>query len=152
MQDDGPRARVLIVDDNVHNLEVLHRTLHRQGYTEIGSAQGIEHASDLLDVVDPEVLLVDVDLLIMDGYAFLDGLRRSTRWRDLPVLVVVSRQPAATIRTATARGATGFISLPFNALEITYKIEQAVRGVGPRAAEIADLTDPDPATSFGHQP
>lgn len=139
MPQDATKPRVLIVEDNLRNAELLERALHRQGYPQVTSAGTPQEARVALDRTDPQVIVVDLDLLIIDGYELLDELRRSTRWSGVPVLALVSRHPAATIRAATTHGVNGFMAPPFTALELTYKIEQAVHGVGPRAAEISDL-------------
>lgn len=139
--DERVKPSVLIVDDNVGNLELLRRALHRQGYADVRTAGSTDAARDELSAPQPDAVVVDLDLLIVDGYALLEEVRPEGREGTVPVLALVSRQPPSTIRAAAMRGVTGFIPQPFNATEINYKIEQAVRGSESRAAEELDLRD-----------
>jgi CheY-like chemotaxis protein len=148
MHDDTDKPRVLIVDDNGENIHLLARALHRRGYLDVGTARTTDEAVQQLESLMPDALIVDLRLLLLDGYGLLHLVRRSARWGAIPVLVLVSRHSASVIRAATMEGASGFITKPFNSLEITYKIEQAVRGVSHRTAELADLREPDPVPSL----
>jgi CheY-like chemotaxis protein len=136
-----PKPSVLIVDDNAGNLELLRRTLHRQGYVDVRTAESTDAARDELGAPQPDAVVVDLDLLIVDGYQLLQEVRPEGREGTVPVLALVSRQPPSTIRAAALRGVTGFIPQPFSAVEINYKIEQAVRGRDSRAGEDLDLRD-----------
>jgi DNA-binding response OmpR family regulator len=143
MSDERRKPSVLIVDDNVDNLQLLQRALHRQGYQDVRVAQSSDAARDELTDPHPDAVVVDLDLLIVDGYALLRQVRPAGRGGAVPVLALVSRQSPSTIRAAALKGVSGFIPQPFNAVEINYKIEQAVRGSGTRAAEDLDLRDPE---------
>jgi CheY-like chemotaxis protein len=139
MMDEEPKARVLVVDAHADSVEVLLRQLRRQGYDEVTSATTASDALALLSPLSPDAVLVDLALPPLDGYSFLQHVRRSPLWSTLPVLILTGRQPPAVIQAAAQEGATGFIHRPFDGLEIIFKIEQAVRGGRTRAAELADL-------------
>jgi len=144
MGDEGAgiaKPAVLIVSDNADDVQLIERALQRQGYPEVGTVTTAADALDQLDRLSPQALLVDLRLLSLDGFALLQTMRRSPRWRAVPVLVLVSRRSAPLIRSAPAEGVSAFITQPFNGVEITYKIEQAVRGAALRPAELIDLRE-----------
>jgi DNA-binding response OmpR family regulator len=142
------RPSVLIVDEDPQDVQLLQRALWRQGYSAVTTAHSAGEALLQLEATGergtPQALVVSLSLLVRDGYALLQRVRESPRWAGLPVLVLVARYPATTIRTAAGQGATAFITPPFSGRELTYKIEQAVQEAGPRAAELSDLREPDP--------
>jgi two-component system KDP operon response regulator KdpE len=139
MRSEEPRVRVLVVDSHDDNVEVLFRQLRRHGYAEVTTAATAGDALALLGPVEPDAVLVDLGLPLLDGRSLLHHVRRSTRWSALPVLLLTGRQPASAIKAAAQEGASGFIHRPFDGFEIIFKIEQAVRGSGARAAELTDL-------------
>jgi DNA-binding response OmpR family regulator len=141
MSDERRKPSVLIVDDNVDNLQLLRRALLRQGYQDVRIAESSDAARGELADPGPDAVVVDLDLLIVDGYALLRLVRPAGRGGAVPVLALVSRQSPSTIRAAALKGVNAFIPQPFNAGEISYKIEQAVRVSDTRAAEDLDLRD-----------
>lgn len=143
MPDEEPKPRVLIVDDDHGNLRLLNRALERQGYTRVATACTAQEALVELDRLVPEAMVMDLGLPPLDDRSLLHYVRRSPRWAHLPVLLLTGRQPASAIRAASQQGVSGFIQQPFDAREITYKIEQAVRGAGRRTTELADLRGAD---------
>jgi signal transduction histidine kinase/CheY-like chemotaxis protein len=90
----GSVSRVLVVEDEQDARRLLKRTLERAGYT-------VEEASDGKEALDlmarpsaqpPELILLDLMMPRMDGFAFLQALRANERWRSIPVIVVSARE------------------------------------------------------------
>jgi signal transduction histidine kinase/DNA-binding response OmpR family regulator len=81
---------VLIVEDDAATREVLGRTLERLGWSIVEAANG-RIALDRVRAHTPALVLLDLQMPEMDGFEFLDELRRSTVWRHIPVVVVTSR-------------------------------------------------------------
>lgn len=83
-------ARVLVVEDDPGNRELLARMLEKEGYrvteTENGSVALESVASD-----PPALILLDLMMPVMDGFAFLDALRRSPDFSKIPVVVVTAK-------------------------------------------------------------
>jgi CheY-like chemotaxis protein len=88
---DGPTAPVLVVDDDPAARDLLRRTLEREGWP-------VEEAPDgragLARVAarTPALILLDLMMPGMDGFDFVDELRRNEAWRELPVIVVTAKQ------------------------------------------------------------
>jgi CheY-like chemotaxis protein len=144
-----PTPRVLVVDDTPATVDVLVRALRRSGHTDVAAAGTVADALALLGGVLPGAILLDLSLSLQDGHLLLRHVRRAPHWSPVPVFMLMGRHPASAIRAAALEGATGFIAQPFNGLELVYKIEQAVNGVGARAAELDDLLQSDPETGQG---
>ena len=82
-------SKVLIVDDDLDNAEVLRRALERVGYRAACAANG---QAALTEVTNerPELILLDLRMPVMDGITLLQILRSYLRWHDLPVVVVTA--------------------------------------------------------------
>jgi PAS domain S-box-containing protein len=81
---------VLIVEDDAPTRDVLGRTLERQGWSIVEAANG-RIALDRVKAHTPALILLDLQMPEMDGFEFLDEIRRNDAWRDVPVVVVTSR-------------------------------------------------------------
>ena len=88
---DGPTAPVLVVDDDPATRDMLRRTLEREGWP-------VEEAPDgraglaLVAARTPALILLDLMMPEMNGFEFVDALRRNEAWRELPVVVVTAKR------------------------------------------------------------
>lgn len=106
------RPHVLIVDDQPDNVEVLGGTLSEQ--CEVSFAlSGIEALARVADDL-PDLILLDLMMPEMDGYAVIAELKRDPRSREIPVIFVTARTDADSERQALAAGAVDFIHKPIN--------------------------------------
>ena len=78
--------RILVVDDVPDACEVLARLLRVCGF-EVGTANHGAHALDLLDGFAPEVVILDLNMPVMDGYGFLEAVRKLPTWNRVRVIV-----------------------------------------------------------------
>lgn len=81
---------VLIVEDDPATREVLGRTLERLGWAIVEAANG-RIALERVKAHTPALILLDLQMPEMDGFEFLDEIRRNDAWREVPVVVVTSR-------------------------------------------------------------
>ncbi|MGH9186184.1 MAG: response regulator [Acidimicrobiales bacterium] len=114
-------ARVLVVDDEPDIL-LLHRVnLEAAGHEVFLAADGeralCRMASDL-----PDVVLLDVMMPVLDGWAVLEALQ--SRDDGPAVLVVSARSAPADVERATALGAAGYLTKPFDADDLLVAIDR----------------------------
>jgi signal transduction histidine kinase/DNA-binding response OmpR family regulator len=86
----GPRAQVLVVDDDSRSRDMLRRTLQKEGWTVAEAVDGREALSQL-ERSRPEVVLLDLMMPEMDGFEVLERMRREDSWRDIPVIIVTAK-------------------------------------------------------------
>lgn len=118
----GSRTRVLVIDDDDAVCELLRQSLSDRGF----AVATVQHGAAALELVkhhQPAVILVDLRMPIMDGWAFVDQYRR------------VAKPPASILLLTAARDieenamqlrADGFIRKPFALDEVTAAIERCI--------------------------
>ena len=121
-------ARILVVDDEPDIL-LLHRlNLEGAGHDVLLAADGMK-ALERIDADDPDCVVLDVMMPVLDGWGVLEALQ--TRETAPPVLVVSAKSAAADIEHALSMGAKGYLAKPFNAhtlLEEGAKLVASVNG------------------------
>ncbi|MDR3385731.1 MAG: response regulator [Rudaea sp.] len=104
---------VLLIEDNEQNRYLATFLLQQQGYTVVAAhdgASGIDAARKHL----PCVIVLDIQLPAMDGYAVARALRRIDALRDIPIVAVTSFAMTGDREKAIAAGCHGYIEKPIN--------------------------------------
>ena len=117
---------VMIVDDDEMLREVMAETLHDNGYAIIQAANGQE-ALDLFDSSEPELILVDVMMPVINGYEFCTALRKRPNGRNVPVIIMTGRNDVDAIEKAFNSGATDFIPKPVDWHIIGHRVQYTLR-------------------------
>jgi two-component system chemotaxis sensor kinase CheA len=99
---------VLVVDDALTIRELQRSILERAGYTVITAASGDEALERLADT-RVDLVLTDVEMPGMDGFALTEAIRADEALAGVPVLVLTSREGEADRRRGVAAGATGYM-------------------------------------------
>ncbi len=121
-----PAANILVVDDVPANLSVLLDALHGAGHRVLVAESG-ESALELLPNIVPDLVLLDVRLPGIDGFATCDRLKRDARWRDLPVIFLTSLdEPREKVRAFSA-GAVDYVTKPIEPAEVVARVGAHLR-------------------------
>jgi len=81
---------ILIVEDDTTMREMLSRILRKEGW-QVHEAPNGKVALEQVSLKVPGMILLDLLMPVMDGFAFLKELRRQETWREIPVLVITSK-------------------------------------------------------------
>jgi signal transduction histidine kinase/DNA-binding response OmpR family regulator/HAMP domain-containing protein len=87
---EAPPCPVLVVEDDTAMRDLLRRTLEKEGWT-VAEATNGRVALELVAANRPELILLDLMLPEMDGFAFVEALRRREAWRSIPVVVITAK-------------------------------------------------------------
>ena len=116
-------AKILIVDDAEANLKLLEDLLAREGFHQIISTADSSRALDLFKAFEPDLILLDLMMPELDGYAILEMLSRHiSKDEYLPVLVLTADATIAAKRKALALGAKDFLTKPFDTIEAMLRV------------------------------
>jgi CheY-like chemotaxis protein len=84
------KSRVLVVEDDPGNRELLIRMLEKDGYQVAGAENG-SAAMESVAEDPPALILLDLMMPVMDGFAFLEALRQRPDFSEIPVVVVTAK-------------------------------------------------------------
>jgi two-component system, cell cycle response regulator DivK len=104
---------ILIIEDNADNFYLMRYLLENEGYKVMGADSGwlgIEMA--LYNI--PDIILLDIQLPGMDGYAVARRLRANAALAEIPIVAVTSYAMAGDKEQALASGANGYMEKPIN--------------------------------------
>lgn len=113
-------ANILIVDDQEINVMLLEQLLGDSGYTQVSSTTNPLEVCALHRKNNYDLILLDLQMPVMDGFQVMEGLKANEADDYLPVLVITA-QPGHKLR-ALQTGAKDFISKPFDFLEAKTRI------------------------------
>ncbi|GAC1533021.1 MAG: hybrid sensor histidine kinase/response regulator [Acidimicrobiales bacterium] len=103
-----PRQALLVVDDALTVRELQRSILERHGYLVFTASDG-EEAITVLSNHHVDLVLTDVEMPVMDGFALTKAIRQSVRWRNTPVLILTSRATDDDHRRGMEAGADGYL-------------------------------------------
>ena len=113
-------ASILIVDDQESNIRLLEQLLSEAGHTRLTSTMNPLDVCGLHRQNAYDLILLDLQMPVMDGFQVMEGLKAIGADDYLPVLVLTA-QPGHKLRALQA-GARDFISKPFDLLEVKTRI------------------------------
>jgi len=118
--------RILFVDDDpiLREFAQVHLTTDS---AEVLVAQDGQEALEVLREIQPDIVLMDLEMPRMDGFEALTRLRADPAHERTPVIVVTGREDVAAIDRAFQAGATSFVSKPLNWRLISYQIRYVHR-------------------------
>lgn len=95
---DARTHRIVIVEDNPEAARLLRRILQTRGDFQIAEAHTGHEGLDLIRATRPDLVLLDLMMPDMDGFAVLDELKANEQLKDLPVIVITAKELTATER------------------------------------------------------
>jgi CheY-like chemotaxis protein len=104
---------VLIIEDNEQNLYLMRFLLEKNGFTVLEAKTG-RLGLEVAAKTAPDLILLDIQLPEMDGYAVAQEMRKQDGQRQTPIIVVTSYAMVGDREKALAAGATGYIEKPIN--------------------------------------
>jgi DNA-binding response OmpR family regulator len=117
-----PRMKILLIDDEPLNVALLEDMLADAGYKQIRSVTDSRTALDVCNEFGPDLILLDLMMPHVDGFAILDALRSDGAELFLPVIVLTADASEETKRHALRSGATDFLLKPFDQLEVLLRL------------------------------
>jgi two-component system cell cycle response regulator DivK len=113
--------KVLIAEDNAVNRELLRELLELRGYTVLEACDGQE-ALRIIEQTQPELLLLDIGMPEMDGFAVIRRIRENPRSAKLPVVAVTAYAMRGDRERILTSGFDGYLSKPVNSSSLTEEL------------------------------
>lgn len=120
-------ARILAIDDEPANLALVAAVLAREGYRHVETLDDPRRAADRRLAFQPDLVLLDLMMPSIDGYALLDSLGRLTREGELvPIMVLTADTSIEAKRRALALGARDIVTKPFDVFEFALRVANLI--------------------------
>ena len=115
---------ILTVDDSRTMRDMLRLALCEAGFQVVQAEDG-QHGLEVLNNETPDVIVTDINMPRLDGFGFIEGVRKIDAHRAVPILVLTTESDADKKQRARRAGATGWIIKPFDPV----KLVEAIRRV-----------------------
>jgi CheY-like chemotaxis protein len=123
-------SRILLVEDNEPSRDALGRRLQRRGYDVVPAVDGQQAVSTAREV-QPDLILMDLGLPVMDGWEATRLLKADASTNRIPIIVLSAHAMTNDRELALAAGADDFDSKPIHFARLLEKIEDILGRVAP---------------------
>lgn len=117
------KKKILVIEDNEQNLYLVRFLLERSGY-EVFAAMDGRSGIETAALLKPDMILLDIQLPVMDGYDVARGLRQNPDLAGTPIVAVTSYAMSGDREKAMAAGCNGYIEKPIDPDTFVKKMEQ----------------------------
>lgn len=117
------KKKILYIEDNEQNLYLVSFILEKHGY-QVCAARDGQEGIDSAARVRPDLILLDIQLPLMDGYGVARKLRAISDLAEIPIIAVTSYAMAGDREKAFAAGCDGYIEKPINPDTFIEQVEQ----------------------------
>ena len=123
---DGNSAKVLIVDDNKENIDLVAYFLKPQNYQILTAFDGVE-ALEIVEREEPDIILLDIMLPKMDGFQVCERIKKDRKTQFIPIIMITALKELKDKIRSLEVGADDFISKPFENVELLTRVKSLLR-------------------------
>jgi CheY-like chemotaxis protein len=116
--------KILIVDDEREMRQLLSRIVAKNGYDVVEASNG-EEAVELATKEDPQVIVMDINMPVVDGIEACRRIKADDRTRLIPVMMVTALEDNK--EEAVKAGAEDFVGKPFDVIELSVRLKSLLR-------------------------
>jgi two-component system cell cycle response regulator DivK len=116
-------SKILLVEDDEANRDLLSRRLERKGYIVINAQDG-EQGYSLAYAENPDLILMDIGLPVMDGWQVCQLLKANNATRDIPIIIVTAHALTEDQTKAREIGCSDYETKPIEFARLSQKIEK----------------------------
>ena len=120
-------AKVLIVDDNEQNVELLEAYLEDVEGAQTTIARDGREALRAVSVDRPDLILLDIMMPNMSGFEVCKQLKEDPATRDIPIIIVTALNESSDYERGMDSGADDFLTRPFNRVEFVARVRSLLR-------------------------
>jgi CheY-like chemotaxis protein len=116
-------TKVLVAEDNPINRELLRELLENRGYAVVEACDGQE-ALRMVDETQPDILLLDISMPVLDGFAVVRKIRENPRLASLPVVAVTAYAMQGDREKILNSQFDGYLSKPVNSRSLAEELDR----------------------------
>ena len=115
--------KILIVDDEPNIVMTLEYTFKKSNY-EVFIARDGQEALDILKTNFPDVIILDIMMPMVDGFATLEQIRKDANLQHTKVMFLSAKNKESDIEKGLALGADAYLTKPFSIKKVVEKVEE----------------------------
>lgn len=123
------KKRILVIEDNEQNLYLVNFILEKHGY-EVFAARDGQEGIDMAECIKPDLILLDIQLPVMDGYTVARKLRTNAELAQVPIVAVTSYAMSGDREKTMEAGCNGYIEKPINPDTFILQVRQHLPSKG----------------------
>ena len=120
------KPKVLVVDDNLQNLELILAYLEDVDCATL-SAEGGQEALDLIEKDPPDLVLLDVMMPKISGFEVCKRIKKNPKTAEIPIIMVTALSEMGDIERAINSGTDDFLSKPVNKWELLTRVKTMLK-------------------------
>ena len=129
---------ILIVDDNLDNVTLLHKVLGKAGYRTLKAYNG-EEAVKLTRENKPDLILLDIMMPVMDGFTACKIIKKDDSTKHIPILMLTAKQEIPDKIKGLEIGADDYITKPFDFRELLARIKSRLKLVREHQRNVSQV-------------
>jgi len=127
-------SNILIAEDNAVNRELLRELLEMRGHTVTEACDG-EEALRMIEQTQPDLLLLDIGMPLLDGFGVVQQIRENPRFGSLPVVAVTAYAMQGDREKILSSKFDGYLSKPVNARSLGEELDRLLSTGGTGVSE-----------------
>jgi two-component system cell cycle response regulator DivK len=127
-------SNILIAEDNAVNRELLRELLEMRGHTVTEACDG-EEALRMIEQTQPDLLLLDIGMPLLDGFGVVQQIRENPRFASLPVVAVTAYAMQGDREKILSSKFDGYLSKPVNARSLGEELDRLLSTGGTGISE-----------------
>ena len=122
-------AKILLVEDNEMNRDMLSRRLERRGYQVVIAEDGVSGVAKAKSEI-PDLILMDMSLPVMDGWEATRQVKAASETKGIPVIALTAHAMAGDEEKALAAGCNDYETKPVDLPKLLAKIDALLQSKG----------------------
>lgn len=123
MKNNSPKIKILAVDDNPKNIQVIGSILRDEGYSVGFAYDGKQALSILSEIQDFDLVLLDVNMPVMTGFETCWAMRKNENMKEIPVIFLTALNDSKDVVDGFEAGGQDYITKPFNSKEVLARVK-----------------------------
>lgn len=115
--------KILIVDDEPSIIVPIQFLMEQNGYDVLVAFSG-EEAMEVIEENQPDLILLDIMLPVIDGFEVCQRVRENPQWNKIKIILLTALGSDANVEKGLALGADAYITKPFSNIEIVDKVKE----------------------------
>ena len=117
--------KILIIEDNFDNMNLVRMLLESEGYQVLNASDG-KQGLQVARQQNPDLIALDLDMTIMDGWEFVHLAKADGKLRSIPIVVVTAHLLPGERNRVLKEGCAGYVSKPFKVKELVSEIQRCL--------------------------